>query len=286
MDTFVHRFLKFKRHYKNVNYKYEICSNCLNTIESEYIPKEVLSFMNNNNNNKNTYKIKLESVDIIIYGEIDDEFIQTCNLFRSFFQKEKEKARTTIYYLPILQEKYSTTSANALAPININSGVFFGNTNVIVVYRKEEALKVLIHELIHCHGFDDTIIMNPNLDFINIISSVPIRFTETYTELLASILFNYYKKTTTYKSLKEHFQHHAKLIMCMYYDANNKTFRQNTHVFEYIIAKAALVKNKTLKEIILLLDSSDNFNAELKIQLKNYIESFKCRHNMLPLVAH
>jgi hypothetical protein len=96
----------------------------------------------------------------------------------------------TIFLSP--QTKKIIDKFNFLGPININSGSTYPRINIFL-WRKEELLKVLIHELIHFYGIDyNLFINNKETDFCIVGED---RNNEAYTESLA-ILINTFIFTT------------------------------------------------------------------------------------------
>ena len=180
---------------------------------------------------------------------------------------------------PSLGNKTIRDPNNPLGQEDVNSGVCWGNN--VLVYRKEEAPKVLLHEMIHLFKLDMGVKTPPYIQKQYFIESpVPIRFTETYTELLAAILFTYYRsKKTNIHKIFDRFQNQADKVMCIYWNAQQKKFVQNTHVFEYIVAKAALCeyfRHDPKALINLLMESKEIFSDTLAKALDKYISSYTC----------
>ncbi len=150
--------------------------------------------------------------------------------------------------------------------INCNSGVTFtfGNTNgIILLWRKEELQKVLIHELIHALKIDKNLINNEFihtklLKMINIKQNINI--FESYTEVLATLLniiyysifnnINNYKIFDLYELELKHSIMKASQILKFknIRDLNHLIdnfieFKQNTSVCSYYIIKMILFYN-------------------------------------------
>ena len=70
-------------------------------------------------------------------------------------ENEKKETMNITLYLTSLEKKSSTPFENKITPIHINSGFTstFGNLD-ICIFRKEEWLKVLIHECFHAFNMD------------------------------------------------------------------------------------------------------------------------------------
>jgi hypothetical protein len=103
-------------------------------------------------------------------------------------------------YLTDAKKKFPKNLAQ-LGPLNVNTGYTVGNN--IVIYRKEELIKVLIHELTHYVGLDDIAvpedIEKQIRDHFNVTNSVYLR--EAITEFWACTMnIAYY----TYLDLKQH----------------------------------------------------------------------------------
>lgn len=215
----------------------------------------------------------------IITSSPKRKFVAYCQLFSRFFEQETgQKMLWTIYYFPSpnLGPKVLPNPSIPLGSRDINSGVTFHLHNSIVIYREEEANKVLIHELIHAYRLDEGI----NLKSVPYVptSKVPIRFTETYTELLAALLYTELNRgklarNTAFTNLFAHFNKQAEKVLCTY----TTKFHQDTHVFEYIIAKNALVQALPfLDDLLPLFDNHALFSLNLKNAITDYMKNFKC----------
>ena len=88
-------------------------------------------------------------------------------------------------YLTDAKKKFPISATSELGPLNVNTGYTVGNE--IVIYRKEELVKVLIHELTHYVGLDDISvpgdIERQIQDHFNVTNSVYLR--EAITEFWA-----------------------------------------------------------------------------------------------------
>lgn len=151
----------------------------------------------------------------------------------------------------------------------INSGYcILGKTPKIVIYRKEEVFKVLIHELIHAFQYDNyqdnTKIIKHYQDKYNI-SSEKINSNEAYTELWANIIncylisknigrnrYNLFLILLAMEREFSYFQAEKVIYLSkLNYDSNKKSIDINsdTNVLAYFIIRAELYKglNKFLK---------------------------------------
>lgn len=220
-------------------------------------------------------------------SESKKQFIQIICLISAFFEDigYKTNGPLRIIYVPeYLQGKKKVPSNHqVLGPIEVNSGFTYDN-NLIIVYRREESSKVLIHELIHAYKLDaDVRVTTP--DNVKINSSVEIRYAETYTELLSGLIYitilnKHIDLPTKYAKLREHYIKQAEKILCVY---SHDTLNQHTHVFEYIVAKAALVKEyNDLKTLTSIYESNKIFSEALSNVLKKNIFGTYCELSSLP----
>ena len=116
----------------------------------------------------------------------------------------------------------------------VNGGFTFITGNVIYVYRSDEMLKVILHEIIH-HAFyfkdNDVYFGDP------IRPKVIINFNEAIVEFLATIYQIKYTKSTIQKELK-HSLKNVKYVLglCPY----------RTNLYSYIVIKHLLLKKAKL----------------------------------------
>ena len=118
----------------------------------------------------------------------------------------------------------------------INGGFTYLNNNIIYVYRNDEMLKVVLHEVIH-HAFYfkefDEFFGDP------IRSKVIINFNEAIVEFLATLYQLKYTKTNIKDELK-HSLKNVKYVLGM----PNTTFK--TQIYSYIVIKHLLLKKYKL----------------------------------------
>lgn len=254
-----------------------------------------------------------------------DVFSSTAWLVSSFFSQDTklnlkskvEVKNITIYYAPApgLGKKTLRNDSLALVAGNLNSGVtvsFPNNTRLVVVYRAEEAVKVLIHELIHAHGVDRSAAMDratlagEALSKIHgVVSSVPVRILETYTELLAAVLYTFLflhptptdpnSKVYDEKLIKPalvklfaFFQVQAEKLLCVRFiksnsDDDKKQLHQDTHAWEYVVAKAAVVRGQSISKVLDMLDNHAKFEKAFRKGINSFMAEFQCGLNSLPL---
>ena len=100
-------------------------------------------------------------------------------------------------------EKKFPKKNEILGPNEVNSGLTFLDVHKngdIILYRKEELLKVLIHELIHSNLIDEKIIFSGSINEFSKLFCVNynILLNEAFTESFATIINNAAYKATSY----------------------------------------------------------------------------------------
>ena len=115
-----------------------------------------------------------------------------------------------VYYYPtpfkkLFPGKGAKKSQSILRPKEVNSGVTFleapkeqsHRNGEIILFRREEHLKVLIHELIHSFHLDYAIILHSKAMERTVCSNYPVLLNEAYTEAFATMIrlfFHYIRK--------------------------------------------------------------------------------------------
>ena len=261
---------------------------------------------------------KINNKNIVLSFYVKDEnmnFIYTCfrnvytwlNIVNKYSTNNCfDKIKIDIFFIDV-KKKLPNNKNDVLDVINVNSAFTkaCGNPGEIIIYRKEEWFKVLIHETFHAYGLDyvlvlDKSIYNNLINLFNINSKMEI--AEAYTEIWATIwnicfsaynienninisdfcnYFIYYINIEQQHSL---FQC-SKILKWMdltYSDLiNNKqshNYSENTNVFTYYILKTILLSN--LNDFIRFCNENNskllNFNNTPKnIKLFN---SFLIKH--------
>jgi hypothetical protein len=170
------------------------------------------------NNNYKKYSIKYDIVlpngkktkyEIYIYSKEEDNNITTMVkygfniiqrvLFMNYLLNSNELPSSIDIYLTHFRKDLDYSKSNPIDSNSVNSAVTDGQN--IVVFRKEEALKCLLHELVHFHRLDNKLYnfdlnnmdVNVLLKRLKLSHNIDInynhRITEAYTECLAT-LFN------------------------------------------------------------------------------------------------
>ena len=263
----------------NINSNKNINSSLLeNNFTSSSIKTYIL------NNLKNTYKITNEN-DIIIYSTkkiIDNKskipnvilhMFKIIKMLKILFKRNDPNNSQTIYYFETNKKKmFPTNSTKKIGPNECNSGLTYIENNnhkngTIILYRKEEILKVLIHELIHSNMIDHKMIYSINNKTFsnNFCVDYNILLNEAFTETFATIINIFYIHIinnlkinllnemfineicySNYVCSKIMIYYKIKSILDVIKPKNKKCniyFPQNTNVFSYYILKNILLHN-------------------------------------------
>lgn len=215
--------------------------------------------------------------------------IITKSLLILFKQNFKNNIQRINYY-ELNHKKVFPKNNNILSPYEINSGLTYINVSEygeITLFRKEEILKVLIHELIHSNLIDKNIIFSNlstsynNMFCVNYNILLNEAFTETIANILNIIFINIMHQDSNIDMLNDMFKNEVKYSIYIYskimdyYKINNikdiiknkdgkciKIFPQKTNVFSYYFLKSILLlKHISFGNIL------NNLNS--KFELKN-----------------
>ena len=191
---------------------------------------------------------------------------------------KREYSQKLIYFETNKKKEFpekNNIKITTLAPDNVNTAVTFidlhKNGNIIL-YRKEEAIKVLIHELIHSNLIDEKLIFtNKNSEFTKLFcTNYKILLNEAFTETMACIInifiihiINNFKTSELDKMFLNEFTYSNYICSKIktYYKIDKISniikkngedkecidyFPQQTNVFSYYFLKNILLKNHIL----------------------------------------
>lgn len=189
------------------------------------------------------------------------------DILKKLFNRS-DKSQKIIYFETHKKKKFPRTK-KYLGPNEINTGLTIINFNKngnIILYRREEVLKVLIHELIHSNLIDEKLIFSPKNNYIDkfICVNNSIVINEAFTENFASLLNLFYihiflklpiSKLNTMFNNEVKYSNFISNKLLEYYNIenidqiiknNNKCkniFNQKTNVFSYYILKNIILNN-------------------------------------------
>lgn len=268
------------------NEKFVIDNNLDNALRSIYVSKRISNYIFNTDSKSIKYIFhdnKEYRINFIVYNKTIDsdylEYLNMCaiNIFSiiHFLEKSRKLSCKTdileiyIFFTPFKKE-LPQQNDYVIGPENVNSGLTLPCRDItqVIVYRKEEFMKVIIHELIHSMAIDLT---HTNSDyknrldkFFNIESTY--NLNETYTELWAliiNILFfvgftidNHIDEIGIIQVINDCIRIETKFSIIQVIKIlnfmslslkdltvrdKNSRFKENTHVFGYYIMKYLLL---------------------------------------------
>lgn len=200
--------------------------------------------------------------------DVIEDIIKITYIMRYLAHRFNSAYKNSNIHITILlseQRKY-ISDKDQLCPNNINSGCSVKG-EYVMVWRREEVRKVLIHELVHLYDFD--IIMHPNYNAIE--REIHKKFkisgidyvNEAYTEIFALIIHTMYVSHRNQENVNIGLTYELlfSLLQCAkiikFFDGDNYDslqhikFKQSTSVLSYYIIKTLLLINinKTLDVI-------------------------------------
>jgi len=243
----INNIQKIKNSYQEIQPFYEIINSPLEIDGSQFIDNQLLDEMKTFNQ---YIKISEPLINIkISYKELPSK--KLINIIYStvkLFQKLYGNKNIIISIALTNQKRILTTPI--IGTLNVNGGQT--NFKTIEIFRKEEVIKVLMHELCHFYKIDcDTIDKNKELitDRFNIKTPDFLLLQEAFTECLAmnhhialisyytnkhiNIIYHYEKIFSLYQVCK--ILNHYKFKK--FEDFFKKEMKQETNVFSYYIIK-------------------------------------------------
>ena len=144
------------------------------------------------------------SVDLNIHckNENIDELLYHILEVLKFMMSVDDNKKSFSLHIYLTDYKKSV-SRGSYTPEGVNSGSTDRN-NTIIIWRKEDILKVLIHEIIHLLGFDNVEDSQEIIDHYNEkyrLGNKKLNVYEAYTEIWALLIHSYYLAIVTQKSL-------------------------------------------------------------------------------------
>ena len=245
------------------------------TIYSPYNTNNNNNNNNNNKNNNNNINIKNNNKYFNYILVLAKEIVARILFFNTVLATNKIP---NLCIFLTTQKKVMPKQNTVFAPEHINSAVTDGVS--IVIYRHEEVLKSVLHELVHYYGLD----FNPNtypthyiqqyLAGYNLTTTqdCQIRPSEAYTEMLANIINICMINSNSQKNIKKQLENEirftmfqaSKIFKHLKYKStrdfhvntpnssrntktktklNTLTLHQDSHVLSYYIIKSAMLCN-------------------------------------------
>jgi hypothetical protein len=259
--------------------------------QNSFAPTNCTIWIETKANNIQVIKLK-DDINIYIIG--DEEFkeiehiINIVKWISKYSKSSNKKLNLFIYLTPF--KKTIKYKGQQLTRNEINSGVCYKYNYWVQLFRSEEILKVLIHELIHYYELDIN-----DTDWVDDI--LPIKLpcnqfllNEAITEAMAIILHTYYYSEIMKKDFKtllhEEIQYSKNMFDNILYHHNIKNIKelfsicQYTNVISYYIIKYILIEDienaliclfdKTkiqkyiIEKLIILFKNESYFNYDIK----------------------
>lgn len=210
------------------------------------------------------FNMKNKNVDITIYYTSKSKrtphklLRDICS--RVLLIKKLGKSNKNKYNITIIPSSFKKKGTN-LTGDHINSGAtFLKGDYPIVVWRKEEMMKVLTHELIHSLQYDDELYklsLQGNKEF-NFIENKYF-LNETYTEIMAEFinLAVSLPQNSNYTVFKSMWNNEIDFSICQaikvmkllgfqnFKEMTHSKWKQETNIFNYYILKSAVILNST-----------------------------------------
>lgn len=285
----------FPLHIKRVKHKMELNQKIY--LKNSYIPPEIENIIHNNKYilydftyiiNDINCKIKIYSIKKININKYKKYIYSVLFFFIHNKKQLIEKELKFTFYLNDIK-KYIQKN-ECINNININSGyTIFYPIKEVVIYRKEEWLKVFIHECMHYFKYDfHGEPLNKNINtYFNIDTNILLfeSYTEFYARIIngSVIIFNEYIKQN--KTLKKHMNHkNYKLFELKFIEFinNERTFSilQMKHILKLININYKEIPNAIICNKINETTNSFCYYYITSIYLYNYNEVIKfCKKN-------
>ena len=272
----IEQYLKVPRNFKDLTYN---TSAQALTEQSEFLDLEIQSKLNEIKHSwKGSKDIKQEQHVTILNFEFRSQehnvkraefFLDyaclLCYIIQGIFIMQGIKKSNRVINLNLIDYLgKKTLPLNPREPLkakHVNSGLTtfyrFTNRADVLVYRREEMCKVLIHELIHAHDIDSKFISNSGesrLARIFCLSRLEVNeaFTDAFACLLNIILFTCFEKGEIVERLILHFENEIGFIKAQAYKVIKHTGynKQCTHIINtdtnamsYYVFKAIIFDN-------------------------------------------
>jgi hypothetical protein len=265
-----------KKHYISRPIRFKTSDKKSDLDNSSFISPKIMTDLSNYNK---VYECNLPNITCIIYtkeltSKVKSDVKLMMNRFNtmlSFLKKNNIDFNTdkfTFIYISTSHQKIFPDKNIILGPNEINSGASYLYQNKLYVWREEECLKVFLHELFHCLGFDRFLIKKKcNINkYFNITKHLSCN--EAYNELCTLIYHSCFmvienkqvdlieliekNRLFTVYQVKQILQHYD----CQTLNSSYK-FKQNTSVFSYFILKGFYLFH--INELIKLIKTDTTY---------------------------
>uniref|UniRef100_A0A6C0BSA5 Uncharacterized protein n=1 Tax=viral metagenome TaxID=1070528 RepID=A0A6C0BSA5_9ZZZZ len=252
-------------------------------------------FIVTNNQNKIYVEFNYkDNADVVKFKPIINFMMICIHQIHSIFQRKSKNFRM-IFYLSEEKKKFdkkSIINGELINANSINTGVtiFYNELPTIVVYRKEELLKVLFHELLHLHNTHPLNEYDIYYDNIcktnwNIVRDGSLNLYEAYVEVFAVIIHSFiyaychHKDKITLKKFQSVFNREKKYSQDILDDIitlrGNNYLHESTNIFSYFFVKCAIFQNMDLFFESIDKDNYCIIDGNETKYLRNMLENMK-----------
>ena len=267
---FMNMYDRLRKILKNINIKpsdikIKIDSSSIHVHANEFMSQEIVNKILTSKKLVK-YEIKFENNTIIYISSkknIMSHVIKICTVIKSLkmlFDRDYPKHSQKITYYDLDdKKKFPINKDVALGKNECNSALTFVDHHKngdIIIYRREEMIKVLIHEMIHSNLIDDKIKFSDKSGIFCV--NYEILLNEAYTETLATIInlsYNALSKRELNEMFKKELDYSTYICskILTYYNISSindiikkdgkcgKIFPQETNVFSYYLLKNILL---------------------------------------------
>ena len=214
-----------------------------------------------------TFVFDLTGINLYVFESphmpLHDTIIRNTCMFVYFLNKINRRKNVTIVLAAMDKTKELPINKGAtIQAIHVNGGATYVGTGKCIVYRKEELFKVLLHELMHVYGIDETsdiYALDQKFARKYNVTTSRLGLTEAYNDTMTCLMYGgiyimLKNPGISRKKYDEQFTHvtnHMWAYMTLtaakiYNHYNVKPYGpiiEDTHVFAYYICKAALLSN-------------------------------------------
>jgi len=266
--------------------------NEVNRVKENLKYSEFSDFLDFNFDKMYKHRFKFGSNELyIVYNNLDLKTINYISkivfIFFEFFNVKNFSQQIIL----TLSNNKKTISNGILGAKNVNSGFTIIITSEIYLYRKEELIKVLIHELIHSTNNDlsENTVQIFNLKVKEYFNLNSILVNESFTEFrtcMLNLIFNisyydYYNGTQLIYNIEEYLINEIKHSLVQtnkildhnqIIDLSNITkYNENSNIFAYYVLKSILLHFSNIYFKDLITNKNNNLKLIQTVFSKKYL---------------
>jgi len=247
---------------KGIPEKYKIL------FSTRFVTKDVINYIIENTHSIATINTPQYSITTFLMGNIQlnseiYDIEKRVKQFIDWIKPDIDELPIKIFWFPTHFKKTIPLDKKSLDVNEINSActIHYGSvpSSFIIIYRLEEAKKVLFHELIHLFSLDSDI--PANLENIirekyNLKMSLPCSLAETYAEFMGCLLNIFYlsngdnDKFNTYLAIEQSFSLYQIYKILNFFQINNindlNKLSSDTNLMTYYFLKTALITHHNI----------------------------------------